>query len=132
MARMLLVVLVLVGCAGSPMAVSMMSIDELARQDTNSICAAYHVSPSAKIESEIRLRRVVAESEWKEIEARSIVIGMSECALLCSWGTPGPWGRIHDYVQAGASIRQYVYRPCTSCRTKFVYVERGRVTAWSN
>ena len=138
------------GCAGSPIAISNMSPEELRSADTIELCAAYAHPWSAKekIRAELRSRDVeivkdanvrggykvigtpaFTDREWEAIEARRVFVGMSESALICSWGLPGSCGGIN---RSSYGPTQYAYQPCDGYgSSRFVYVEDGRVSDWS-
>jgi hypothetical protein len=57
------------------------------------------------------------------VSANRIGLGMSEPALLCSWGNPNS---INRSVGAWGVHKQYVYQNAN------VYVENGQVTSWQD
>lgn len=121
--------LVLIGCAGSPVRVASMSPDELADVPPYNLCAAYDYNRDANVRAELESRDLISEREWELIDQDHIAQGMSEVALICSWGRPrdinasvGSWGR---HVQ-------WVFRGCGQCDSQYVYTEEGRVTSWQN
>lgn len=75
---------------------------------------------SAPASEELKRRGAFKPSEWSLISAREISIGMSELALLCSWGAPT---HVNRTVTAAGTHKQYVY-PSGA----LVYVDGGRVT----
>jgi hypothetical protein len=72
------------------------------------------------IKAELNRRGAVAPGEWPLIDQQKIRVGMSECALLASWGSP--LGINHTVTAAGDSA-QYVYGG-----GNYAYVTNGRVT----
>lgn len=82
-------------------------------------------SPEVKrLEIAVENERLFTSREIHAILNREIFIGMSNLALLASYGLPedintttGSWGTHSQYVYPG-------YR--------FVYVENGKVTSWQN
>lgn len=76
-----------------------------------------------------RLKRAkysnVTERELQAIENRQIFIGMSEEALLLSWGNPSD---INSSTGAWGVHKQYVYGDFGP----YVYVENGKVTSWQD
>jgi hypothetical protein len=58
------------------------------------------------------------------IADKKIKLGMSEQALLCSWGEPP--GGVHSSVGSWGVRKQYVYAGT------YVYVENGKVTSWQD
>lgn len=62
------------------------------------------------------------QSEWSTIKARHIQIGMSEAALVCSWGRPD---RINTSTGSWGTKKQWVYGT-----GQYVYTSNGRITSW--
>ncbi len=67
----------------------------------------------------------LTDEDRDAIAQQSIFIGMSEAALIASWGVPTQINR-SAYEGAGRSD-QYVYES----RGVYVYIEGGRVTGWN-
>ena len=140
--------LILSGCAGSPIAIFNMSPEELRSVDIKELCNAYaHPwAPKEKIRAELRSRDVeivkdsnvrggysvigtrFTDRDWQAIDARHIFVGMSESALICSWGLPGSCG---DITRSSYGPTQYAYQSCDGYSSSFVYVEDGTVVDWS-
>ena len=116
--------------ACSPMAV--MSPEKLSTIDSNGLCKAYYDSPTQNIKAELVKRNALTEKEWSAVAKKNISIGMSETAMLCSWGSPGGWGDIHARSSANGTTKQYVYRVCRSCGATYVYIRDGKVSSWSD
>ena len=110
------VICLLCGCAGSPIAISNMTPEELRSADTKELCSAYAHPWSAKekIRAELHSRDVeivkdangrggykvigtpaFTEREWEAIDARGIFVGMSGSALICSWGLAAGCGGVN-------------------------------------
>ena len=68
-------------------------------------------------------RDLLTDEEIKLIKKRQINIGMSENALIISWGEPL---KTNTTVGCYGTHKQYVYYYC------YVYVENGIVTAWQS
>lgn len=87
------------------------------------LCGHFSTSRQSAIKSELMKRKVFSEQEWGLIEGRKLQLGMSELALICSWGdaernrSVGPWG---EHIQ-------YVYPSGV-----YVYVQNGKVTSWQD
>ena len=126
------VLLLLVGCAGSPARLAMMSPDELKAESSLNLCNAYDNNGSEKIIAELKRRGEISDEEWGLIEQKKIRIGMSELALVCSWGGPGLYGSVNESVSRWGVHKQWVYRACSSCGAQYVYTENGKVTSWKN
>ena len=77
-----------------------------------------------KTHAELTLREERAILEGK------IFIGMSEAALIASWGRPND---INSSVGSWGVHKQYVYGTYSSYSSpRYVYVENGFVTSWQN
>ena len=135
--------------ANSPVAISNMSSEELRSVDIKVLCSAY-AHPwfqKEKIRTELRHRNVkrvkdsnvqgghkvigtpvFTEREWQAIDGHHVFIGMSEAALICSWGLPGSCGGI-SHSHRGPT--QYAYQGCDGDSSDFVYVEDNTVVDWS-
>jgi hypothetical protein len=73
--------------------------------------------------AELKRRKTFNATELGLIREHKIQIGMSERALICSWGN----SEVNDTVTQYNVHRQYVYFDNT-----FVYVDDGRVTAYQS
>jgi hypothetical protein len=80
---------------------------------------------------ETQKRQLLTAREYTAIRDRKIGVGMSECALIASWGRPTIANR--SVSRYGVRV-QYVYRSpgyyVSSAR--YVYTEDGRVTSWQD
>lgn len=81
--------------------------------------------------AEVQKRGLLSADEMAAVQARRIGIGMSECALFAAWGTPT---RANRSVWRTGSRVQYVYRDMgyQISRSRYVYVEDGKITGWQN
>lgn len=145
--------LLLVGCAGSPVRIGMMSDEDLDRTSGAELCNAYAVNghsseklKNALLRRDQELARMKANNEpdpatgqiprppftdreWEAIDRGNIFVGMSEMGLICAWGWPGLYGTINTTTTQYASSKQYVYRAYDFSKGNYVYVENGRITA---
>jgi len=119
----------LVSCTGSPIHVSTMSPDELAQTPTYTLCHAYYVLGNEKVKKQLEERKTISDNDWILIESKKVGVGMSEDALVCSWGRPS---RINSSGSSRGVSKQYVYRRCQTCRAQYVYVRAGKVVSWQN
>lgn len=122
--------ILLAGCAGSPVSMSMMSAEQLALQDNIELCNAYHHMRTEKIKAELESRNLFNEREWQAINQNAFYKGMSVAALVCSIGLPGVYGDINRSSGDWGSHAQWVYRSCNACKATYIYTENGVVTAW--
>lgn len=87
------------GCAGSPARIALESQDQLRSESTQDLCAAYgnlghgglanEALGSGKAAfAELQRRGAIRPEFFSQIENRSIVVGMSPCEVLASWGAP--------------------------------------------
>lgn len=92
----LIALLTISGCAGSPSEINSRSAEKLVEVDTRTLCGSYGSqnspfsmgSPSKTLRSEIERRGVFTPQDWALIDAHLIKPGMSELALLASRGYP--------------------------------------------
>lgn len=124
-----LVAFILAGCAGSPAHILSLNKEELKSVKTPDLCNTYDLSPSPDVKEEISSRNIISKDEWELIAFDEIKVGMSEMALICSWGRPG---RVNRTTTKNGVSKQYVYRYCSYCTTNYVYVEDGKVIGIQN
>lgn len=86
------------------------------------LCTDYHDFEYPEAKAELKRRRVLTATDWRLIDKHQLQIGMSELALLCSWGST----EINRTVTSGLVHEQYVYGDT------LVYVDNGRVTAFQD
>lgn len=109
-----------------------MTPHELAMQPATWMCAEYDRNQSPNIRAELTRRGTITPEEWALIDQKHIGIGMSEAALLCSWGFPsGRHGTINQFADAGGITQQYVYPRSYSGDpgATYVYVRDGKIIA---
>lgn len=115
----------LAGCAGSPMAIAQDSDEQLRNEETLNLCRAYPMLFDQKgVRAELTRRLAVGDPEWVLIDQRKIYIGMSECALLASWGKPEQ-SVSEKALQSGDTLR-YVYHDGTD----IVHVSGGKIASF--
>ena len=124
--------LALSACANSPMRVSMMSPETLQEQRSDILCRTYGYAKTQNVKAELVRREQITAKEWDSIDDKAIFMGMSELALLCSFGQPGLYGAINTSTGSWGTHRQWVYRSCKSCPAMYVYTRDGYVTSWQN
>lgn len=76
----LVVLIVLSNCAGSPARVNSMSTEELAIQSDFALCNAYNFRQKDNVRNELKKRNVLSDFDWRLIDTESLGIGMSELA----------------------------------------------------
>lgn len=96
MKTLLLTILILFigGCAGSPMAISLKSPEQLKAVPDEQLCDAYASVKSEKLKAELLARNMFTDKEWLAIERHDIYIGMSRLALFAS--RPNGYDRPQD------------------------------------
>ena len=125
---------VLVGCAGSPFSLAMMSAEELASQESGDLCNAWAFGghkESGELFAELKRRDELTEDEWSSAEEEEIFIGMSELGLVCSWGYPSIYGDINESNYGDGIERQWVYRAGSYSDATYVYTKGGAISAWN-
>lgn len=79
---------------------------------------------------EAKSRGLFTDEEIKLIKEKKIRIGMSEEALIASWGSPR---KVNRSVGRYGVHKQYVYGSHSGYSTPtYVYVENGKVTSWQD
>lgn len=154
-ATVLLSLVFLSGCAGSPFALVNSTPEELDQAHILNLCNAYSFSRHPNLEAALQRRNEMmidiqeagapkdiaieifppfTDREWEAIENRQIFIGMTGIALACSWGTPNIFsgGRINQTNFRGNTSTQLVYTDAFGNVTKYVYLEDGKVYAISD
>jgi len=115
----------LAGCAGMPMAIATDNDEQLRNEQTLDLCRAYPMLFDQKgVRAELNRRLAVGDPEWVLIDQHRIYIGMSECALLASWGKPEKMD--HDNTLRSGGPLRYVYHDGAD----LVYVGDGKVTSF--
>ena len=121
---------VLTGCA------SISTPDRAAQLEDDQLCRLAYDLPRGGIyghrqnaiaRAEIDRRGLMTAEEWALAERQRIRSGMSECALLASWGIPN---KVNRSVGVWGVHKQYVYRGYRL--SSYAYVENGRVSGWQN
>ncbi|HEV8025792.1 MAG TPA: hypothetical protein VGP50_00105 [Stellaceae bacterium] len=113
------------GCAGTPMAIATDSDEQLRNEQTLDLCRAYPMFLDQKgVRAELNRRLAVGDPEWVLIDQHKIYIGMSECALLASWGKPEKTD--HDNSLRSGGLLRYVYHGGAD----LVYVSDAKVTSF--
>lgn len=108
------------------------SPDWFAKSDTDIVCLHATSEPTVTMMTDAKsIDNAIAElssrgftnKELKYIRDEKIYIGMSEKALLCSWGKPQ---RTNTSASAYGQTIQYVYGD------QYVYVENNKVRSFQN
>lgn len=86
----------------------------------NELCAGLHDGGYESARTELKKRNALTAHEWELIDRGAIAVGMSETALLCSWGR----ARANRTITASSVRLQYIYESGA-----YVYVLNGRVTS---
>ena len=105
----------------------MLSREDLRQESAEDLCNAWALFGRDRVRKELERRGAITTAEWRLIENEQVEPGMSELAVICSWGYPddssisrnqsmGRWGDQKEFVY---------HRLFTTKRT--VYLEGGRV-----
>ena len=105
---------------------------KLAQMTNAQLCTEYGNNRTDQVRAELLQRNALTPEEWGLVDKKSIKIGMSETAFLCSWGTPTVLGSINTTMTSRGASRQYVYRFCNTCKAHYVYTRAGVVTSWQD
>ncbi len=97
--------------------------------ETNQIYARQTAREAYK--RELERRALLRSDEWQAVDRRQIFVGMSQCGLYASWRYPTRQNRT---VTARVERIQHVYGSVVDpyVRSRYVYTENGRVTAWQD
>jgi hypothetical protein len=118
---------VLMGCAGSPVAISRSTPEELAQLDDATLCRAIAQNIGAeRARTELRRRNALTEEEWAKIARKDIGIGDRGLLLLCSAGEPTV---INRTVTAYGETQQWVYRNA-GVKSSYIYLTKGRISSF--
>jgi len=122
----------LAGCAGSALQLSGMDAEELRTVSTDDLISAIGTKSfrTEAMLTEAMRRKLFTYDELSLVRKRQITVGISETALLASWGPPA---QVNRSVSAYGVNKQYVYGAYTEYGSpKFVYVDDGKVTSWQD
>lgn len=114
---LLIWIMLIAGCAGSPLAISIKSASELKTVSNPQLCAAYAYSKSKKVKAELLDRNLFDEREWRAIEDSDVFVGMSKNAMLaaranlCMTGVSkiGDYGMVEIYKEMATTVDAYIY-----------------------
>ncbi len=124
-----LIGLMLAGCAGvgADARLAMMSYEVMNGQPTLRLCEVYgnKARRNEKIKTLLTERAAVKHNEWKLVDNETIMVGMSTCGLLSSWGRP-------RYINRNSNGRdRWVYQnKIYGNPYNYVYVEGGEIVSW--
>lgn len=115
------------GCASAPL-----TDPELSILPAYILCRDFDARTNPRMQAETIRRGEITEAEWALIRSKQIAVGMSQTAMICSWGYPeGQFAAVNQFVDAYGATTQYVY-PRGYSRypgATYVYVRNGKVTA---
>ena len=129
---LVLLPLLVLGCAGSPGWLLFTNSEKLREVSSVDLCKSFYLRPAAELRLELEERNEFTPEEWSFIDEHRIYVGMRELALVCAWGYPGFFGSVSESVFDDVTHLQWVYRACPGCKALYVYTENGQVTGWQN
>lgn len=100
-----------------------MFLQGLSSESIDTVCMEYRAHKTKQAIDILRSRSVFTDEEISLIKEQQIRIGMSERALLCSWGNPR---KVNRSVGSWGEHKQFVYR------SSYVYTQNGRVTSYQD
>ena len=122
----------LLGCAGSPMHLSQMDRNQLTTVTDDQLIRAIgsDLTRNNLMFDEVKARKLLSDEEIDLVKSKEIRLGMSEKALLASWGTPT---KTNKSVSSFGVRKQFVYGTFSKYSSPtYVYVENGKVTSWQD
>lgn len=129
---MLFLLLLLSGCPGSPLQLAHMNSSQLTSVTDEQLLYALtsQTKPRELMIDEAQRRGWLTDGEIETVKRKNLRIGMSERALLISWGYPS---NINRTVGSFGVHKQYVYGTYSGYSSPtYVYVENGKVTTWQD
>lgn len=113
----LFIFIFLSGCAGSPMAISMKSTEQLKEVSNEQLCYAYASFKNEKLKNELQRRNLFTEEEWESIEIHNVFVGMSKLALIAARSNLyltgiskiGDYGMCEIYSETATYLNIYIY-----------------------
>jgi len=122
----LILIIFFAGCAGSPMAISMKSPEQLKEVPDEQLCDAYASCKVEKIRSELLSRNLFTDKEWQAIENSDIFVGMSKKALFAA--------RPNLYLNGVSDISKHgmceVYSEFATTARIYIYVRDEKVAGY--
>jgi len=116
-------------CMGSPYEISRMDSAQLRQVPAYQLMGALSNTAvrNEKMFNEARRRKLLTESEIRLVKKRKLKKGMSEYALVATWGQP-----IKVELLPGASDKKkYIYGFDTKYTSEtFVFIDKGKVSGW--
>jgi len=114
---LILILMLITGCAGSPIAISMKSPEELKIVPDGQLCAAYAYSKSKKVKAELMDRNLFDDREWRAIRENDVFVGMSKNAMLAARpnlyltgiSNIGDYGMVEIYKELATTVDAYIY-----------------------
>lgn len=109
-----------------------MNVEELTQVSDKQLARAFGspLGGGEQITQEVVNRGLFTDREMDLISSKSVSVGMTENALIASWGRPED---INRTVGSYGVQKQYVYgRISEYSSRKYVYVEDGLVTSWQD
>ena len=126
------VAILMIGCAGSPFQLAKMDRVQLSSVPDDQLIRALRnkVYRTDLMFEEAKSRGLFTDDEIRLIKEKKIRIGMSEEALIASWGRPR---KINRSVGSYGVHKQYVYGSYSKYSSPaYVYVDNGKVSSWQD
>jgi hypothetical protein len=130
--RLTLIVMVglLAGCAGMGGSAVQLTDEEIPSASSRDLCLAWKHRPSDALRAELQQRDLFSRFEWTMIEGSQIQSGMSELAVLCSWGEPERVVVRESSPDGDPVALEWAYNTCPVCNEFRVYLRDGEVERW--
>lgn len=117
----------------SPLLMGQLSDAGLRNQTDNDLCDAYakELIKNERVKKELEARNKLSPQDWKAIRTGKLYVGMSELALICTWGLPGRYDHISVH-EDGFNVRKtYSYQYFEDYPTvSIAKIQNGKVASW--
>lgn len=98
--------------------------DQLRTKETKELCEIYSRNQSQPVREELIKRNAFHRSEWRSIDRNIVTPGMSETAVICSWGNPR---QTRSTSTAYGKSNSWMYQSCSSCKLRIVVTDGSSV-----
>lgn len=98
--------------------------DRLRTQNTKELCEIYYRNQLQSAREELIRRNEFDHHDWKSIDRKTVTPGMTETAVICSWGKPK---RTSSTSTTYGTSKTFMYQACDACKLKLVVTDGSSV-----